>query len=117
MSGQDGRDEGVIALHRHGSATAFVDMEKEAVRDRNGRRVRIKADEVQKLSLSVLEISAARAASMFWGLDGLLVLVSPKNPIVSLPTDTIAKIFSGQITDWSRGRPARRQDRCLRTDA
>ena len=34
------------------------------------------------------------------GLDGLLVLVAPDNPAVSLSIENIAKIFSGQITDW-----------------
>jgi phosphate transport system substrate-binding protein len=34
-------------------------------------------------------------------LDGLLVIVAQDNPAVSLSIDNIAKIFSGQITDWS----------------
>ncbi len=33
-------------------------------------------------------------------LDGLAVIVAPENPIGSLSAETIAKIFSGQITSW-----------------
>ena len=42
-------------------------------------------------------------------LDGLLVLVSPNNPMSTLSLEQIAKIFSGQITDWAQlGQKARK---------
>ncbi|MDX2265280.1 MAG: phosphate ABC transporter substrate-binding/OmpA family protein [Hyphomicrobiales bacterium] len=35
-------------------------------------------------------------------LDGLLVFVSPDNPLKQLTLEQVAKIFSGQITDWGQ---------------
>ncbi len=36
------------------------------------------------------------------GLDGVAVIVNPSNPISELRKDTIKKIFTGEITDWSK---------------
>ncbi len=39
--------------------------------------------------------------------DGLLVVTHPKNPIRAVPEETVAKIFAGEIRDWSElGGPA-----------
>jgi phosphate transport system substrate-binding protein len=42
-------------------------------------------------------------------LDGLLVLVSPQNPVRALSLGQIAKVFAGEITDWAQlgGAPGR----------
>ncbi len=110
MSGKDGKDDGVIALHRHGSATAFADMEKKVSQIGMASR-RVKDDEVQKLAAIGLGDVRSPGSEHVLGLDGLLVLVSPENPVISLPMDTIAKIFSGEITDWSQvGQPAGKID-------
>lgn len=34
-------------------------------------------------------------------LDGIAVIVSPDNPVSDLDLDTIAKIYTGEITNWS----------------
>lgn len=34
------------------------------------------------------------------GLDGLAVVVSPKNPVSKLTIDQLAQIFTGKITNW-----------------
>jgi phosphate transport system substrate-binding protein len=34
------------------------------------------------------------------GLDGLAVIVSPKNPVSKLTIDQLAQIFTGRITNW-----------------
>jgi phosphate transport system substrate-binding protein len=40
-------------------------------------------------------------------LDGLLILVSPRNPVRSLSIEQLAKVFAGEITDWRQlGGPA-----------
>ncbi|MCR5798125.1 MAG: phosphate ABC transporter substrate-binding protein [Eubacterium sp.] len=50
----------------------------------------LKDEEVQKgLTGSVL------------AYDGIAVIVNPKNPIVDLDVETIAKIYTGKITNWS----------------
>lgn len=33
-------------------------------------------------------------------LDGIAVIVNPDNPVSNLDVDTIAKIFTGEITNW-----------------
>lgn len=44
-------------------------------------------------------------------LDGLLVIVSPRNQTTALPLSQIARIFSGEISDWSQlGSPAGKID-------
>ncbi len=35
-------------------------------------------------------------------LDGLLAIVSPQNPISTISLPQLAKVFSGQISDWSQ---------------
>src|SRR5262249_23609169 len=41
-------------------------------------------------------------------MDGIAVIVHPNSPVAKLTTDQVAKIFSGQIKDWSGvGGPAK----------
>ncbi len=41
------------------------------------------------------------------GLDGIIIIASPKNSVVSLTSEEISRIFSGEIEDWSElGFPA-----------
>jgi len=37
------------------------------------------------------------------GLDGLAVVVNPKNPVTKLTIDQLAQIFTGKITNWKEG--------------
>ena len=34
-------------------------------------------------------------------LDGIAIVVNPENPVSDLDIDTIAKIYTGEITDWA----------------
>ena len=34
-------------------------------------------------------------------MDGLAILVHPSNPVNQLSTEQIAKIFSGQLSNWA----------------
>ena len=34
-------------------------------------------------------------------LDGIAIVVNPENPVSDLDIDTIAKIYTGEITEWS----------------
>ena len=101
-----GRPAGLVKLHRHGSTTAFTALEKGESEIGMSSRP-IKPEEVKKFqSLGFPDLSAPGNEHVL-GLDGLMVLVSPGNSAVSLSIENIAKIFSGQITDWSQvGLPA-----------
>lgn len=102
----DGREMGAVGLHRHGSSTAFTELEK-GMTDIGMSSRPIKPEEVKKLQAAGFANAAAPGSEHVIGLDGLMVLVSQSNNTVSLPIDTIAKIFSGQIRDWSEvGQPA-----------
>ena len=56
-------------------------------------------DEAEALAAAGPKIKSAQSEH-FIGIDGLAVIVSPDNPVSSLSIDVIARIFSGQITDW-----------------
>ena len=106
MTAAGGAESGVIAVHRHGSATAFTEIENKTAQIGMSSRP-AKTDEAQKLNAAGFGDIRQPGSEHVLGLDGLMVLVAPDNPVVSLSLDAIAKIFSGQITDWSQiGQPA-----------
>ena len=35
------------------------------------------------------------------GSDGMVAVVAPGNPLTAIPTESLARVFSGEITDWS----------------
>lgn len=95
-----GRVSGSIELRRHGSDTAFSEL-------------RARTSELTMSSRPVGELEAADLAAAGLGnmrdpahehvlaLDGLVALVSPDNPVVSISITNLARVFSGEITDWS----------------
>ncbi len=98
--GAGGTDAGSVELHRHGSTTAFKDLEaKTAVIGMSSRA--IKKEEVDKLASSGLGNLKAPGSEHILGLDGLQILVAPENGLRSISLDNAAKVFAGQITDWS----------------
>jgi phosphate transport system substrate-binding protein len=101
-----GADAGTVELHRFGSSTAFKDLEaKTAVIGMSSRA--IKKEEADKLAASGLGNLRAPGSEHILGLDGLQILVAPENGLRSITLDDAAKIFAGQITDWSAlGLPA-----------
>lgn len=95
-----GVETGLIELHRRGSSTAFQGFEKRIVDIGMSSRP-IKGDEATKLTAVGLPDLRQPANEHVLGLDGLIVVVAPGNPAVSLSLDNIAKIFSGAVKDWS----------------
>ena len=97
---ENGTEIGKIALRRHGSSTSFRELAAKTAEIGMSSRP-IKDAEVAKLRAAGLGDMKAVGSEHVIGLDGLLILVSPDNPAVSLPITTVAKIFSGEIKDWS----------------
>jgi phosphate transport system substrate-binding protein len=95
-----GKDAGSIELHRHGSTTAFTSFEQR-ISDIGMASRPIKPDEAAKLINAGLGDLRLPSNEHVLGLDGLVVLVAPGNPAVSMSIENVAKIFSGSITDWS----------------
>ncbi len=106
MIDRSGRDVATAKLARHGSTTSFEALEKGSAEIGMSSR-RIKPEEVQRLGALGLGDMTAPTNEHIIGLDGLAVIVGPDNPAVSISIDNAAKIFAGQITDWSElGLPA-----------
>ncbi len=83
---QDDTVAGLGALERDGASIAMTDRAASK-------------EETEALVAAGPKIKTAQNEH-FIGIDGLAVIVSPDNPVTSLSIDIIAKIFSGQITDW-----------------
>lgn len=90
----------VIELHAHGSSTAFTDL-KLAKADIGMASRRIKAPEIQELSASLGSLDQVGNEHII-GLDGLAIIVNQNNTIKKVSTEALAKIFSGEINNWSQ---------------
>jgi phosphate transport system substrate-binding protein len=88
----------IIQIQAHGSATAFVAL-ADGSADIGMASRKIKQDEIEKLSSWGDMTSPASEAVL--GLDGIAVIVNQANPLTSLTKDQLARIFSGDVTDWS----------------
>lgn len=87
-----------IELHAHGSSTSFKDLMAGTADMGMSSRI-IKEKEVEQLRPIYGDLKHVGQENII-GLDGLAVIVSPDNPINSLTTEVIAKIFAGEITNW-----------------
>lgn len=94
LSDPAGKEVATIDLQSHGSGTAPASLA--AGKAQIGEMSRpIKPEELRPISGAGINLQ-----THVFALDGLLILVSPQNPIKSLSLDQIAKIFSGEIKDW-----------------
>lgn len=103
ISGGAGKpDLARIDLQRHGSATAFPALQSGAAEI--GMADRPVTEDELKL-LNVAGKPALREHVV--GLDGISVVVGRDSPVSVLSTEQVARIFSGDIADWSAvGQPA-----------
>ena len=89
-----------VNLHSHGSGTSFPALISGAAQiGMSSRPIKKKEKDILKQSGFTGMTRSGREHVL--ALDGLLVILSPQNPIESLSMEQIAKIFSGQITDWA----------------
>ena len=89
----------IVEINAHGSSTAFADLVNSRA-DIGLSSRRIESDEIQKLtSLGDMTLPASEH---ILGLDGIAVIVNRENSIDSLTREQVARIFSGEITDWSQ---------------
>jgi phosphate transport system substrate-binding protein len=92
-------DDGPIAIeiHAHGSSTGFKDLLAETC-DIGMASRKIKEKEIT--ALAGFGNMTNSSSEHILALDGIAVIIHKSNPLVSLSIDTIARIFSGEITDW-----------------
>lgn len=89
----------VISIRSHGSATAFTDLATDKC-DIGLASRKIRSDEAQ--SLSALGDLTSPSSEHILALDGVAIIVNGDNAIESLTKDQVAKIFSGEITNWTQ---------------
>lgn len=86
-----------IHFAAHGSSTGFKALGTGQAHIAMSSRP-IKADEA--LSLRQLGNLRSAQSEQAIAIDGLAVIVHPRNPISALTTEQIAKLFAGQIKNW-----------------
>ncbi len=98
---KNGQKVASIDLQAHGSNTSFSSLIKgKAQIGMSSRRIGKKEETAMAQAglLNMREVDHEHVVA----LDGIRVIVSQENPINSLSLDQIAKIFSGQITNWAQ---------------
>lgn len=97
-----------VEIKAHGSHTAFDETDKNkkvgmfgGYCDIGMSSSPVKKDIVEKFLANKLGDLSSRTQEHVIALDGLGVIVNPKNAINQLSVEKIRKIFLGEITDWS----------------
>ena len=88
-----------IEIHAHGSTTAFEDLDAGSA-DLGMSSRRIKADEVEKLKPRFGDLTDPKQEHVI-ALDALAIIVPTSHAVEKLTIEQIAKIFAGDIKDWS----------------
>jgi phosphate transport system substrate-binding protein len=96
-----GVETALFDLKRYGTPTAFTALEDGSAQIGMASRP-INDDEAARLARTGTPYIRGPQHEHVLGLDGLVVIVAQDNPAVSLSIDNIARIFAGQLTDWSQ---------------
>ncbi|CAI8764366.1 Phosphate-binding protein PstS precursor [compost metagenome] len=86
-----------VQLAAHGSSTGFAAL-KTASADLAASSRPIKDNELQSL-IPLGDLKSA-AAEQVIAIDGLAIILHPQNPLNTLDTGQLARIFSGQVKTW-----------------
>ena len=99
LTGINGAGKGVeVEVQALGSSSAFTALDRGAT-DIGMASRRIKEQEVERLKR--LGRCDTAACEYVIALDGIAVIVHPDNPLHQLKRETIQRIFSGEVSDWS----------------
>jgi phosphate transport system substrate-binding protein len=98
ISGHDRQGQSVwIQVAAHGSGTGFTALQDGSA-DLAASSRPIKAGEVA--NLAGLGDMRSAAAEQVIAIDGLAIILNPANPLDTLSTEQLARIFSGEIRTW-----------------
>lgn len=86
-----------VKIAAHGSSTGFKGL-LDGSADIAASSRPIKDKEVKKLSH--LGDMRSNSSEHIVGIDGLAIIVHPSNPLNQLTKQTIARLFSGEISNW-----------------
>ncbi|MCJ8167811.1 phosphate ABC transporter substrate-binding/OmpA family protein [Atopomonas sediminilitoris] len=99
IEGRNAVGQSIFAeLAAHGSSTGFVGL-SEGTTDIAAASRPIKDSEAQAL-LNLGDLKS-QAAEHIIAIDGLAIIVHPSNPLQQTDTATLARLFAGEISDWS----------------
>ncbi len=89
-----------VQLHAHGSSTAFKNLlsGKADVGMSSRRITSAETDTARTLLGDLSKIGNEHIIA----LDGLAIIVNQNNPLKAISTETLAKVFSGEINNWSQ---------------
>tara|TARA_R110001606_G_scaffold210002_7_gene357514 strand:+ start:102284 stop:103474 length:1191 start_codon:yes stop_codon:yes gene_type:complete len=87
-----------VLVAAHGTSTGFTSMAANQA-DIWAASRRIKPGEVAAMS-SRADMTDEQSEHVI-AIDGLAILVHPSNPLEQLSIETLARIFAGEITNWS----------------
>ncbi|MEM9102062.1 MAG: phosphate ABC transporter substrate-binding/OmpA family protein [Pseudomonadota bacterium] len=87
-----------LELHAHGSSTGFKDL-LDGTTDIAMSSRKIKEREAEALLASAGDMLSHQAEHIV-ALDGVAVVTYPNNPIDDLTIKQLARLFSGEITNW-----------------
>ncbi len=99
FAGSDGATAGILTIKRRGESAGMSALHEDEA-DFVWSSRPISDEEASGFARQGIDMRAPGNEHVF-ALDALVVLVHRDNPILSLTPDSIAAIFSGQITDWS----------------
>jgi phosphate transport system substrate-binding protein len=99
--GGDGKIRATIDLQAHGSATATPGLVSGKALVGMASRA-LNAAELKQLADQGFGDMRSPGNEHVVGLDGIIVIVSPGNPVGTLPLQQLQGIFSGAVADWSR---------------
>ena len=104
--GGDGKSRATIDLQSHGSATATPGLTSGKALIGMASRP-LKEGELLQLTQQGLGDMRSPENEHVVGLDGIVVIVSPENPVAKLSLQQLEGIFSGSLADWSQvgGKP------------
>lgn len=91
-----------IAVSARGSSSAFLFLQNGQAEIGMSSREISRSEQAALQKRFYLKDMKSSQNEHVIGLDGIVVLVNPGNPVTTLSQDQISKIFSGQIRNWEQ---------------
>jgi phosphate transport system substrate-binding protein len=99
MKFEMGGEKLAIGLAAHGSSTAFKALNANTAQIGMSSR-KIKESEIEALKGQSGDLSKLGNEHII-ALDGLAIIVNQNNPLKTITTETLSRIFSGEISNWA----------------
>jgi phosphate transport system substrate-binding protein len=104
----DGENRAAIDLQAHGSGTATPGLASGKALIGMASRALNEAELTQLAQQGLGDMRSPETEHVV-GLDGIIVIVSPANPVAKLSLQQLQGVFSGAVSDWSQvgGKPGK----------